>query len=538
MVHLDYLKAVLIVPKTRATRFNGRLLQLINVPRLAIPTLAAHTPFEGVSLKVIDENVEDMVSPETLSTSADIVGISVMTPAALRAYEIADMYRKLGIKVVLGGIHPTVLPDEALQHADIVVRGPGGSAWAQILNDFKSGHYFRRGYDSKSGHLKRVYDGYSKEYSMQTMQTQRDARKVAQTVSQRIAFLAEERQLVTSKSVYSIATVQTSEGCPNKCNFCSVKLLHPNFARYDLEDVIKEIGSIEGKYIIFVDDNLWVNKQYAKELFRRMDGLGKIWISQAPITIGLDDELLSLAAKSGCRGVYVGIDSVIEESLRSANKKVVDITKIPEYIRRIQDKGIFVEAGVIFGFDNEDTSVFERTLEFYGKTSVDSLNLHILTPYPGTELRRKLEDEGRILHNEWDKYDTRHAVFKPVKMSQEQLQEGYEWAWEQSFSLGMIGRRVLHSGHPIYSAIFQIAGMLDHGVISEDEGLISRVVSHFIDKRLNEKPLTARERNNYELYCQNMSLNGLISEGDAEGCGAPGSYFNEAHYNSKVWDHL
>lgn len=539
MVHLDYLKAVLIVPKTRATRFNGRLLQLVNVPRLAIPTLAAHTPFEGVSLKVIDENVEDMVSPETLSTSADIVGISVMTPAALRAYEIADMYRKLGITVVLGGIHPTVLPDEALEHADIVVKGPGGSAWAQILNDFKSGQM--KSGQLKNAQLKKVYDGYSKEYSMQTMQTQRDAQKVAQRITQRVAFLAEERQLLTSKSVYSIATVQTSEGCPNKCNFCSVKLLHPNFARYDLEDVIKDIESIEGKYIIFVDDNLWVNKQYAKELFRRMDGLGKIWISQAHITIALDNELLSLAAQSGCRGVYVGIDSVIEESLRSANKKVVDVAKIPEYIRKIQDRGIFVEAGVIFGFDNEDASVFERTLEFYGKTSVDSLNLHILTPYPGTELRRMLEKEGRIIHNEWDKYDTRNAVFKPAKMSQEQLQEGYKWAWEQSFNLGMIGKRVLHSGHPIYSAIFQIAGMLDHGVISEDEGLISRVVSkedsllsravsRFIDKRLKEKPLTARDRNNVQLYCKEMS--------EQEGCGSPGSYFNEAHYNSRVWDHL
>lgn len=559
MVHLDYLKAVLIVPRTRATRFNGRLLQLINVPRLAIPTLAAHTPFEGVSLKVIDENVEDMISPETLSSSADIVGISVMTPAALRAYEIADMYRKLGITVVLGGIHPTVLPDEALQHADIVVKGPGGSAWAQILNDFRSGQM--KSGQLKNAQLKKVYDGYSKEYSMRTQSDdQRVTQKVSQRITQRVAFLAEERQLVTSKSVYSIATVQTSEGCPNKCNFCSVKLLHPNFARYNLEDVIKEIGSIEGKYIIFVDDNLWVNKQYAKELFRRMDGLDKIWISQAPITIGLDDELLSLAAKSGCRGVYVGIDSVIEESLRNANKKVVDVAKIPEYIRRIQDRGIFVEAGVIFGFDNEDASVFERTLEFYGKTSVDSLNLHILTPYPGTELRRMLEKEGRIIHNEWDKYDTRHAVFSPKKMSQEQLQEGYEWAWKQSFSLGMIGKRVLRSGHPIYSAIFQIIGMLDKGftfeedgllskvesqeygllskAIFREEGLLSRTVSRFIDKRLKEKPLTARERNNYELYCQNMSLDGLMSESDAEGCGAPGSYFNEEHYNSKVWDHL
>lgn len=499
MAHHDYLKAVLIVPRTRATRFNGKLLQLVNAHRLTLPTLAAHTPFEGVSLKVIDENVEDMLTPETISTSADIIGISAMTPEALRAYEIGDMYRKLGIKVVLGGIHPTVLPEEALQHADIVVRGPGGSAWTQILDDFRRGQ------------LKKVYDGYSMQTHMVPLQT-------------------EERQLVTSKSVYSIATVQTSEGCPRRCNFCSVKLLHPDFVRYDLEDVIKDIGSIEGGYLIFVDDNLWANKPYAKELFRRMRGLGKTWISQAPITIALDDELLSLAAQSGCRGVYIGIDSIIEESLRSANKKGIDVTKIPEYIRRIQNRGIFVEAGVIFGFDNEDASVFERTLEVYDKTSVDSLNFHILTPYPSTELRRILEKEGRILHNEWDKYDTRHAVFKPVKMSPEQLQEGYEWAWKQSFSLGMIGKRVLRSGHPIYSAIFQLAGMLDHASILEEDGLVSRAVSRFVDKHLKEAPLTARDRNNVQLYCQEMS--------EPEGCGMPGSYFNEAHYNSRVWDHL
>jgi len=168
--------------------------------------------------------------------------------------------------------------------------------------------------------------------------------------------------------------------------------------------------------------------------------------------------------------------------------------------------------------------------EVYDKTSVDSLNFHILTPYPSTELRRILEKEGRILHNEWDKYDTRHAVFKPVKMSPEQLQEGYEWAWKQSFSLGMIGKRVLRSGHPIYSAIFQLAGMLDHASILEEDGLVSRAVSRFVDKHLKEAPLTARDRNNVQLYCQEMS--------EPEGCGMPGSYFNEAHYNSRVWDHL
>lgn len=491
----DYTKAVLIVPGARATRFNGTLLQLINAYRLTLPTLAAHTPFKGVSLKVIDESVD----PLTISTSADIVGISAMTPTALKAYQIADVYRKLEKKVVvvLGGIHPTVLPEEALQHADVVVQGPGGLAWQQILKDFKNGE------------LKQIYDGHSMPRSNVSL----------------------EREIVESKSVYSIATVQTSEGCPNNCNFCSVKLMHPGFHRYKLDEIIEDITSIKGKYISFVDDNLWGNKKFAKALFKEMAGLGKQWISQAPISIAQDEELLRLAAEAGCVGVYIGIDSVIEESLKAANKRKLDVRKISEYIRRIQDHGISVEAGVIFGFDNEDTSVFERTIEFYDNTTVNSLNLHILTPYPGTQLMETLEGEGRILHHNWNYYDTQHVVFKPTKMTAGELQEGYEWAWKQTFSWGRIGKRILQSDHPLYSAIFQVAGRFDRRSMFESDNFVSRFLSRFVDKRLANSQPTRRANNNSELYFNNMFEPG--------GCGKAGSWFKEEHYqDASLTDHL
>jgi radical SAM superfamily enzyme YgiQ (UPF0313 family) len=494
---LDYTKTVLIMPRVTASRFNGTLLRLINAPRLTFPLLAAHTPLDGVSLKIIDENVDGLETPTNMSTSADIVGISAMTPTAFRAYEIADMYRKHGITVVLGGIHPSVLPDEALQHADVVVKGQGGAAWRQILDDFRKGD------------LKSVYTG----------STMTNPRQVSL-----------EREVVTNKSVYNLSTVQTSEGCPNNCNFCSVKLLNPHFIKYELEDIMRDIRSTESKYIVFVDDNLWSDKRFAKELFRRMSSLGKRWISQAPIGIALDSALLSTAAKSGCVGVYIGIDTIIEESIKEAKKRPFDVKMIPEYIKTIQDHGIFVEAGVIFGFDGEDTSVFERTLAFYDRTSVDSLNFHILTPYPGTLLYQSLDAQQRILHREWDKYDTMHVVFKPTDMTPEQLQEGYDWAWRKSFSLNTIARRVLHSGRPTYSALIQLTGMLNNssplGKLLISNQVLDRCITKFVRKRLHEKAATFRETNNIRLYDGCMRLE--------EGCGMPGSDYREEHYMDRA----
>lgn len=330
------MKVALIIPKSSGTRARGIIKRLFGFYRLTLPVLAAYTPerinSENIDLYTYEENVEKI----DFDKDFDLVGISVLTSAAHRAYKISDIFRERGTKVVLGGVHPTVMPEEAKQHADSIVRGSGESAWQEVLNDFKN-------------------CGLKQEYNGNRATPRRLPR----------------RDIIKNKSIWTFTTIETSRGCPNRCDYCSVHSLNNGkFEQYSIDSVIQDIESTKRKYIFFLDDNLIGNLGYAKELFTRMKGIGKRWLAQIPIYIAEEDELLRLAAESGCFALYIGVESISGESLKEANKRKNHVERYSELIKKIHNYGIGIEIGIIFGFDNDDKSIFEKTLEFVDKTEL------------------------------------------------------------------------------------------------------------------------------------------------------------------------
>ncbi len=403
------MKVLLISPELQDScySFSKKEVRSFWFPRLSLTTLGALTP-KDIEVRLVDEGVEKI----DFDMDVDLVGISAMTFLSPRAYEISDRFRKRGVKVVLGGIHPTALPEEAKEHADAVVIGEAEKIWPSLLEDFKNGE------------LKPFY-------KMDTLPS------LEGLPPQRLSLLRPGAYMTNN-------CLQASRGCPYGCDFCSVTTFFGNtFRLRPVKDVIDEIAALDGKFVVFVDDNIAGNKAYARELFKALIPLKKQWGSQASITLARDPELLELAAKSGCTSLFVGIESISQETLASANKSFNKVTDYEESIKRFHDNGILVNAGMIFGFDNDDESVFERTVAFLKKNRVGLVLFSILTPFPGTGFYKKLEQEGRIIDKDWSHYDGRNVVFKPKNLSPEALQDGFHWAYHKFYSVPSILQRVL-----------------------------------------------------------------------------------------------
>jgi len=371
---------------------------------LGIVTLAGLTP-QNIEVSVIDENAHKVNFDE----QADLVGITTMTPTATRAYEIADGFRKRGIAVVLGGFHASAVPEEAGQHADSVVIGEAEEIWTSLLHDFELGD------------LKKFYQ----------------RRELASLEDLPLP----RRDLLKSRSYTMFNTVETARGCPRQCCFCSVSSHFGNTYRFrPVKDVIKEVETLEGKYLFFVDDNIVGIPRRAKELFGALTHCKKKWIGQGSITFANDDGVVKLAAKSGCVAMFIGFESVSQSSLEEAGKSFNIVERYEEVIKRIHAHGISIHAAFIFGFDHDDESVFEKTVAFANRTKLDSVSFSTLTPFPGTPLYRRWIEENRILDKDWSKYGG--AVFKPKLMSQEALNEGCRWAWRECYSCKSILTRL------------------------------------------------------------------------------------------------
>ena len=342
-----------------------------------------------------------------------MVGITVMTAHAPRAYEISREFRNRGVKVVLGGIHPTAMPNEALQNADTVVVGEAEGVWQNVIDDFKIGS------------LKKIYKA-AKPCSLENLPHPR-------------------RDLLKIKSYNVGNTVQTTRGCPFSCEFCSVTdFFGRSYRQRPVDDVIKEVETIDSSFVAFVDDNIAGNPKYAKELFRKLAPLKIRWGSQASLTMTKDLEVMKLAEKSGCGGMFVGIETLSTDNLAQIKKTFNNVDKYEDAIKIFHDHGIAITASIIFGFDNDDEGVFERTIKFLEKNKVDVATFYILTPLPGTVWSKKMESEGRIIERDWGKYNGGHVLFKPKNISPERLQEGYWWAFQQFYSIPSIAKRLLH----------------------------------------------------------------------------------------------
>jgi len=251
------------------------------------------------------------------------------------------------------------------------------------------------------------------------------------------------RDLLKIKSYNVGNTVQTTRGCPFSCEFCSVTdFFGRSYRQRPVDDVIKEVEAIDSRFIAFVDDNIAGNPKYAKELFRRLTPLKKKWGSQASLTMTKDPELMKLAEKSGCDGMFVGIETLSTDNLVQIKKTFNNVDKYEDAIKKFHDHGIAITASI--GFDNDDEGVFERTLKFLEKNKVDVATFYILTPLPGTVWSKKLEAEGRIIERDWGKYNGGHVLFKPKNISPERLQEGYWWAFQQFYSISSVAKRLFH----------------------------------------------------------------------------------------------
>ncbi|HEB32998.1 hypothetical protein LCGC14_1932340 [marine sediment metagenome] len=405
------MKVLLISPCKDPERKRPKFLMM---PQLSLHILEGLTPPEH-EVKIVEEEIEDI----NLDEDCDLVGISCMTANAPRAYYLAKEFKKRGKKIVLGGVHPTILPDEALRHADSVVIGEVEGIWPELLEDVKNG-------------------GLKKKY-----------KKPYPSLDEYIKI---KHRKDTKKRLFNVIPVMTTRGCPFNCDFCCVHDIYgPKIRHYPIENVVRDIMDAEGKFFLFLDDNIMGDTRYAKKLFSAIKPLKIKWIGQASITFVKDIELISLAAASGCTGLFFGLETVSKSQLLKLRKSIKDIKKIEEAIKKIESYGIFFHPSMIFGFDDDTKDVFPETLDFLDKNKISSVSLNTLTPYPGTKTYRKLKEERRLITDDWKYFDHKSVVFKPKNMSPFELQAGRLWVFKEftKFS-SMLKKLPFHLDHPFY----------------------------------------------------------------------------------------
>ncbi|HLO28023.1 MAG TPA: radical SAM protein [Anaerolineales bacterium] len=374
-----------------------------------MPYLAAFVPSPW---KVV--HVDEAVSPVDLTLKVDLVGITFHTPSASHAYDLAVQFRRRGIPVVLGGPHVTLMPDEAQAYADVIFVGEAETTWPQFLKDFETG-------------------GYACRYSSSLLPTLTEAPMA--------------RKELYRRRDYTAGRLFATRGCAYGCDFCTLAVMYQRKVRQrSVTTVAAEYASFRGKVIIFWDHNLASDREYAKELFRAIEPYKKWWSSQASIQAGEDEEFLELAARSGCKQLFIGLESVSQASMNEVHKGFNRVESYARIIERIHSYGIAVQAGIVFGFDHDTETIFDETLDFLEAVGVQNATFNILTPYPGTRLYQRLEAEGRILTRDWSEYNGRdHVVFQPRHMSPETLLQGYKHANRRFYSGRSIYQRLSHS---------------------------------------------------------------------------------------------
>jgi radical SAM superfamily enzyme YgiQ (UPF0313 family) len=377
-------------------------------PSLALTSIAGSTPANW-TVRYWDENL--LHGPPPREPIPQVVGITVHLTFAERAYRLARWYRNLGAKVIFGGLHVLSCPEEAAPHADAIVVGEGVQAWPALLRDFERGR------------LKPVYHGsYRTPY--------RDDP-------------APRRDLLPRDSFLTTSSLIATRGCHNRCGFCYLATdgLHMPYLVRDVEQIVDEFVADGQPYAVFVDNNLGSKPAYLRKLCRALRPLEKIWSAAVSIDVTDDPGLVREMALAGCTGVFVGFESLQNDNIREAGKKSPRPEEYARRVRILHDNGIQVNGSFVLGFDHDNDDVFERTVAWIEENRLECATFHILTPYPATPLFKQMQAEGRILHTNWNLYDTGHVVFRPRQMSPERLAEGYAWCYRRLFSHASIWRR-------------------------------------------------------------------------------------------------
>ncbi|MEO8429013.1 MAG: radical SAM protein [Verrucomicrobiota bacterium] len=391
-------------PKDPHASFGKHVL----TPTLALTSVAAATP-EGWQVRYWDENL--LQGPVPTAEMPRVVGITVHLTFSKRAYLLADWFRARGVVVILGGLHVLSCPDEAQEHADAIAIGEGVQLWPEILRAVERGTV-----------KKRYAATYERAYDL-------DPRP--------------RRELLARQSFLTTTSLIATRGCHNRCGFCylSTEGLKMPYRVRAADDVRKQFADDKQPYAVFIDNNLGSKPDYLRQLCRALAPLEKIWSAAVTLDVTDDPGVVREMALAGCTGVFIGFESLADENLEQARKRTPRTEDYARRVRIFHENGIQVNGSFVLGFDGDDKSVFERTAEWVEENRLECATFHILTPYPGTPLFRQMESEGRLLHRDWEKYDTAHVVFRPARMTVEELQLGYDWLYRRLFSLKSIWAR-------------------------------------------------------------------------------------------------
>jgi radical SAM superfamily enzyme YgiQ (UPF0313 family) len=400
------MRVKMILPAlTEATSPFWRPIKYHLFPPLGLATLAAYLdPDDEVVLQ--DEHVERL----DLDDTPDLVVIQVYITSAFRAYELADHYRARGAYVCLGGLHVTSLPDEAALHADSIFIGPGEDIWPAFLADYRA-HQPARRYISK----------------VRTLENLPPIR----------------RDLIKRRLYLVPNSIVVSRGCPHTCDFCYKEAFFEggkSFYTQTVDAALAEFDRLPGRHLYFLDDHLLGNPRFASALFEGMRGMGRLWQAAGTVKSVLAPGLLEKAAACGLRSLFVGFETISQANLREHHKYQNLDRDYSAAIRRLHDQGIMVNGSFVFGMDQDDESVFAQTVDWAVGQGIETATFHVLTPYPGTGLYARMAKQDRLLHSNWDLYDTRHVVFKPARLAPDALVDGYWRAYRDFYTWGSILR--------------------------------------------------------------------------------------------------
>jgi radical SAM superfamily enzyme YgiQ (UPF0313 family) len=399
-------KVKMILPAlTEAKSPFWRPIKYSLFPPLGLATLAGYLD-ETDQVEIQDEHVETI----ELDDWPDLVVIQVYITSAYRAYRLAEHYRRRGAYVCLGGVHVTALPQEAARHADTIFLGPGEDTWPAFLRDFRLGHP-EKAYRSRERSL---------------------------TGSPPV------RRDLIKRHLYLVPnSIVVSRGCPHSCDFCYKESFYKggkSFYTQAVDQALAEIVRLPGRHLYFLDDHLFGNPHFASALFDGMRGMQRLWQAAGTVQSVLRPNLLEKAAASGLRSLFVGFETLNEKNLRAQGKYQNLDRDYSAAIRRMHALGVMVNASFVFGMDNDDPTVFDRTVAWAIEQGIETATFHILTPYPGTALYERLAAQGRLTSDDWVLFDTRHVVFHPARMSKDTLEEGYWKAYRDFYAWGSIFR--------------------------------------------------------------------------------------------------
>jgi len=404
------MKILFVMPRLGLYKKGRGFRKNLTYAPLTLTTLASLVPKElNAEMRIIDEGVEECNYD---SFNPDIVCLTGITGHILRSYEIADSFRKRGINVIMGGVHATLMPEEAKQHADSVVTGYAYRTFPQALMDWRNGT------------LKEYY---------------KDDNPCFEGIP------TPRRDLLNKKGYISINTTQAVFGCPCNCEFCVINATKSGYHHRPISEIIAEIKAMRSKLIFFLDPSPIEDKNYTKELYRQMIPLKINWMGLSTSRIIDDGELLSLAHQSGCAGLLIGFESVSEKSLKKMNKNFNSLEKHHRLVKELHNRKIPIMGCFVFGSDEDENTVFKETVDFCLKTGIDLPRFTVYTPFPTTTLFDRLKEEGRIITTNWSKYNCQNVVFEPKKMTVKELEDGLEYAWRECYKIKNIIKRLSNS---------------------------------------------------------------------------------------------